>query len=354
MALNTLHTDTPLRLSSYPYVNARVRAMRSKLLTPGDYRKLESMSLNEVAAFLQQHAYKDAVDRFGDTLTGAQLLEAALRSDLYATYQKLVRISPEDVATVLDAYFTTYTRENVKTAVRSIHAGEPVTKEDLPYPLHANTDLIAAANNAETLHDLVQTLTLPHGQLLSTALENRDPSLESVEHAIDQYFYTTLLHIADQLPSQGERFKAFLYREAEIRNISFALRCKKHGKTDVETRLLPLPNRHTHVNLEHVTSADSYDAAVQHVKDAKIGGYIDGTSLTAAENGLRRYHLEKAAEMLHRDPLSINPVLGYLIAKQTEVENLQAIVHAKHHDLSPSFLKENLVYNVKHPGENRG
>ncbi|MDY6777818.1 MAG: hypothetical protein SVU32_04070 [Candidatus Nanohaloarchaea archaeon] len=36
-----------IRLGSYPYVNARVRAMRAKLLTDNDYRKLQNMSVTE-------------------------------------------------------------------------------------------------------------------------------------------------------------------------------------------------------------------------------------------------------------------------------------------------------------------
>jgi len=39
---------------SFPYVNARVRAMREHLLTANDYRKMEKMSPAEILEFLQQ------------------------------------------------------------------------------------------------------------------------------------------------------------------------------------------------------------------------------------------------------------------------------------------------------------
>src|SRR3989344_7732253 len=93
-----------VRLGFYPYTYARVSAMKGKLLKADDYHKLLKMKFAEIAKFLEESDYKQEVDEYSVQYEGAELLERALNRNLQRAFEKLKRISPEQLNTVIQAY----------------------------------------------------------------------------------------------------------------------------------------------------------------------------------------------------------------------------------------------------------
>jgi V/A-type H+-transporting ATPase subunit C len=58
---------------------------------------------------------------------------------------------------------------------------------------------------------------------------------------------------------------------------------------------------------------------------------------------LEKDHLTKATKKSYLYPLSILPILDYIIRKRIEIENLRIIIQAKEKGLSEQAIKELLV-----------
>ncbi|MCK4455629.1 MAG: V-type ATPase subunit, partial [Thermoplasmata archaeon] len=58
---------------------------------------------------------------------------------------------------------------------------------------------------------------------------------------------------------------------------------------------------------------------------------------------LEKHHLKEASTYSHLHPLSILPVLDYLISKEIEVENIRIIARGKRDGLSESTIRDLLV-----------
>ena len=66
-------------------------------------------------------------------------------------------------------------------------------------------------------------------------------------------------------------------------------------------------------------------------------------SLTALESRLIRYYLESATTYSHASPISIVPVMDYIIHKNNEVTNLRIIFRGKEAGLDDNLIKDQLV-----------
>jgi len=68
------------------------------------------------------------------------------------------------------------------------------------------------------------------------------------------------------------------------------------------------------------------------------------------EAAAERFLLMHAIRLLHRRPLSISPIFGYLLSKEIETKNIRLLIHSKSMDLSEKFVDENLIV-IKKPGK---
>jgi len=338
-------------LSTFPYVNARVRAMRQQLLTSNDYRKLEKMSPAEILETLQQGDYKDDINRFSSDYSDIDLLEKALDHHLARIYEKLMRISPDLIQDLLRAYFARIDIENIKTVLRHTMRDRDQDIRDMLLPTHdLPEDRLEDLAAMESIGDILEAAEVPGGGALAEYIDP-DASLEEMEYALDRAYYRHLLDVAESIPTQGDLFREFLTLEVRTKNFGLILRLKKHGfdPSDIEDQVLDLSNGRLDGDLRELILAEDYEEALELVRTQDAGSHIgqDITDITAVEQALQRYKLERGTEMLHREPLSINPVLGYMIGKQVEVSNLRIILQANKADLGQEFMDQNLIREVK-------
>jgi V/A-type H+-transporting ATPase subunit C len=69
----------------------------------------------------------------------------------------------------------------------------------------------------------------------------------------------------------------------------------------------------------------------------------DSGSLRSLVSSLEKYKIRKARTFSHLYPLSIVPILDYMINKQVEVDNIRVIARGKVSGLDNNTIKELLV-----------
>lgn len=338
------------KASSYAYITARVRAMKSKLIPKDMYPKLVNMEIPEIIRFIEETAYKKDVDELARKFEGIDLVEHALNQNLALTYRKLIDISQGDVKFLITEYMRRWDVWNIKTLLRGKYYGAH-PDEILDYVVSAGqlryrdlTNIVRLESIPEVISALEDT---PYSEVLKEYSDTE--SLTQLEDELDKMYYTRLLGSVGQ--SQGEKlFSKFVRTEIDIKNLKTLFRLKRAGaeREDIQRVMIPGGaelseqelNRLSGMSFsEFVRSLEGYSywSAISEVVGEKM------PSLLEVELRLDAHLINYAKMISHYYPLSILPVLDYVLNKKIEVDNLRIITRGKESGLSEDVIRAHLV-----------
>ena len=348
-----------LKLNRDPYLNTRVRVMSSKLIAKDQYHRLMKMTSAEISHFLEEGEYKKQIDEFAVRHTGADLIEVALNDNASECFQKVIYLSKGDTKELIQKYLLRIDIANMKTILRNI--GSDMPEDEIALRLMSGCNIkkknLLKLLKKKTISDLVEDPMfqniLPHAKSSIPKPDGDNLNLASVENWLDINYYRYLMGIADNLPKHASEFKTFLRNEIDILNINTLLIMKKEGLEQKEIMPLliqpaadiSLPVLESVAQAKDIEGAldilidkTSYSDEIKSGKEEALKG-----SLKVIRRGLDRRLMKKAYLLLHKHPLTIAPVLGYILAKEVEVRNLKLISRAKSLNLPEKFIEENLI-----------
>jgi len=348
-----------IRLSFYPYTYVRTTVMRTLLLKKESYHKLLKMDFNEIARFLGETTYKHSIDKLASSLSGADLIEVALNRNLSESFEKLRRISSEELRLLVNEYLKRKDIEDIKTILRGkfVNADPKTIENSLQAAGTLSMDFLLGLmkKDFEQLLKSVPFIDYQRSQSFKKAVEKlkKEGSLVEIENELDRQYYTSLLDFSKSIPKQGELFKEFLTKEIEMQNILTILRLK-HAKIDKNTIasfVFFTDNKLYKNTLMKLIDSDDSSMIKLLVKPdyaniiaSGLKSYEETGSLIMLETSLYKYLLKKSILMVHQHLLSIDVILGYMFAKDMEVKNLKIIVKGRQLGLSPEFIESQLVF----------
>ena len=337
-------------MSNFAYAATRARARRARLLPHEAFGQLLHMELEEIARYIQDMEYRREIDRYGASLRGADLLEAALLANRATEVGEIIGFCTGELRQGIEAYAEIYRVRGIKVLLRGIFddlGGEellrqvsPLTERDRElYTQMAATDSVEAAVElleGTRYHDVVQN-----------ALEQRQSdSLQPIEDALDRAYYENL---ASSLPTGGAAgrvYRGFVRLQIDVANLKTVMRLRHRGLSGLGELLI-----------EGGTRDEAALAATNSVSD--ILPIIEGTpfqevlqpilddfadeGLNRAVQALENHVAEHSRRYAYLHPLSILPILDYLLRKEKEVRNLRTIVRGRELDLPREKIEELVV-----------
>ncbi|WP_342305846.1 V-type ATP synthase subunit C [Methanolobus sp. ZRKC5] len=337
--------------ANYAYTTARVRAMKSKILPKETYPRLMNMSIDEITRFIEESEYKEDVDELARQYEGADLIEHALNRNLAVTFTKLLTISEGDVNFLVGEKLKQYDIWNIKTILRGKYCNAS-TEEILDALVAAGrfsytylSDLAAKATYEEIISELANTEYY-------SILKNYDgTNLSDIENQLDIIYYAGLFEVVGESKSKDRKlFARFIRMGIDMKNLTTLFRLKKSGITDPDMmglmvegglklklkdieRLMPLSFADFISELEKNPYWDVISDVVS----------PDMVSLIDVESRLKKHRLKSAASFSHVYPISIVPIMDYMLTKKNEINNLRIIVRGKAANLDDEVIKEQLV-----------
>ncbi len=344
----------PLESGNYAYVTARVKAKRASLLPRETYERLLVMEVPEIARFLGEREYKAEMLALGAKYSGVDLIENAVSRNLAETYNRIFDFSEGGLRTMVGRYLDRYDLENVKTIVRARSYG--ATPEDVA------EDLVPAGSFSEDfLNELVAAPTLDavfkelQGTIYANALSilGKKPSevgnWSAWEDLVSRLYYAELLASIPAATDANRLMREFVEREIDILNLKTLLRAwSAKAKFEREIFLdggyeMSVEDLHDLVGLDKpslVRRLQDYSfyediaAALEKVEETGIGVLI---------RRVEKVHLLDAARYAHLHPLSILPILDYIVLKDREATNIRLIARGKESGLPTETLRDLLV-----------
>lgn len=355
-------------MAEFDYGNARLHAMKSRLLTRRALEGLaEAGSVQGLITALTNTAYREAVEAALVRLTGMACLAEALRTDLVATVGKVRAFFSGRAGELAGIVLRRYDLHNVKTVLRGLAQHAPasdILASTLPVGDLRPADLaqLAGAANFRAAIDLLATWRAPLARpLLELRAHRPGAEVPELELALDRWHMRAALQVARAADEDGRPLLEALTLEADAANILTALRLigvpdraavlrQRFGVDDV-TLLFIGPGRAPFAPLAEAAHQPSVAHAVNVLAETPYGPLLAGAMesysatgrLSVFERALARRQLEHAAGLIARDPLGIGVLVGYVALKTNEVANLRLIAHGLMLGEKPDQIRAELM-----------
>ena len=348
-------------LGTYGFINAKVRAMRSFLLTEAVYRSLlAAASDQEMINVLQQTHYAPLADRLRQE--DQQRTEDLLIEEEIHRLQKIRKNSKGVVSKTVSLFLDRYENERLKTLLRMRKAERSVydsyTKEKIQYDIIPD-----AIRNARTYSEVVDLLEgTPFRRVIADLSKDaeQDPSGFQVELALDRDLYRRSWEAVNLLSATDRSLaKRLLGLEIDLKNIDWIHRFMKYyGLTQekVINMLLPHGQRLNASALRRIASGERFEGLLGDIvkrvgppssdrpaQDEKDGGASGTAGLAAFERFLFRALYEEAKRVYAKTPFSIGVVYGYFYLIRVETKNVRTILQGKAYGVPDEEIQTLLV-----------
>ncbi|MDR1440598.1 MAG: V-type ATPase subunit [Clostridiales bacterium] len=236
-----------MSVASAQAVNAKCRAMYSKLLGRADYDALLAMrSVPQIAEYLKKETpYAYVLRRLGENEAHRGQLEQLFKKSLYYDYEKLLLFSTGDYKAGIQAMFESYEIDDLKLVIGSICSDHEsyLSPDDLTYVRHYSEFGAAGLLECGTMEELAEFLkgTRYYRALKPFAVRER-PDFLKIDSALNQLDYAAKMGaFRDKLGPASSKLAVSLYgEESDIGNILFIYRAKKLYRLPVADMLVSL------------------------------------------------------------------------------------------------------------------
>lgn len=354
-----------LQRSNYAYANARVRVRKAKLLPADTYAKVLKMEIPEITRFIEGTEYGREIGELAVKFSGITLLENALNVNEERNYAEVRDLAKGEVGDLVGRYLERFTAWNLKTILRGRYYGakSEEMQRELLIENRADYDFYRALMDVEGtgVKPVVEALaTHPRGAEAFKLLRDveakhaEDPFvLQHLEDALDRAYYTRLLETIPANDPDAALFLQFVKKEIDTVNLSVLLRFEWRG--DPSTRVLefmiPGGLELGPSDLRRLAEATNRTELVERLKESHIYAEIkdhlekalETNSLVPVQVALIRGLADFAQRFSHRNPLSVLPIVNYLLRKHYEVRNLRAVARGKQAGLTEAEIESLLV-----------
>ena len=343
--------------SNYEYVTARARSRRAKLFDEDDYRKLVRMGPGEVARFMEDSEYETEMNALGTRHSGVDLIEYALNRNLSKHFDDLLTWAEGPLYEYIANYLRKFDAWNIKTIIRGVYtdADREDVEDDLIRTGEFAGQTLDRLVEATSIEDAIEALSgTIFGEPLEAAYEDFESSdvLVPLENAVDRAFFANLLDDSGQPEPDTPiaLYREFLEAEIDFRNLRNALRIARSG-AEIDPGEYFIEGGQLFDAAGLGTLAANSDELVTAIRESTYGEDLSkaldelesATSLIGFEHALNTALLEYSEKLSNRYPLSICPVLSYVLAKEREIENIRAIARGREAGIPVDEIEEELV-----------
>lgn len=340
---------------NYAYTVARVKAKKSALLKEDAYSKMLMMSLPEISRFISESGYQKEITELTGKYSGVDLIEHATYANMANLFKGILNSSEGELKDMIAADLERWDAWNLKVILRGKSFGLDVEqmKEDLVpagrLGLAQLETLIGYGSEEEILQAYGKFVELAIPQSVLTAY-GEEKNLAVIEDYLDKAYYERLLLNVDPSSRPKRLFQDFIRNEIDITNLETILKLKKEGITGdvILGYYIPGGAQIDKKLATQLANADSVSAMANDLAQLDFYDDIkdaldDSKSLKDIVAALTKYHRKQARTFTHLYPLSVIPVIDFMIHKETEVNNIRIIARGIESGLDKEIIKGLLV-----------
>lgn len=348
-------------LTKYAFINAKVRARISKLLSEDTLRQMATArSIDEALVLLRNSSFgilEEIYTKSGDL----KLAELELLKSEIGVYGTITRYVRDEILDFVRSLLLRFETDNLKNALRIFFDGK-IRKRHVEDAVHyilydtiINTLNIDAIINADNLGEIARSLAAtPYGALIKkheTAVE-QDGSLFKLEVALDHFFYTNLVIQARGLRGTDRREALRLIGvEIDLQNINWIIRFKNFYNLPLEevlSLIIPSGFNLDSASIKKTYSSQNVSAILNDVLKKKYPGLSTMLAAQTSDSTSRLLLIERILEQIMKHeiqrilqgyPFTIGIILCYFLLKKNEIARVKTVLNAKQYGFAEERIE---------------
>ncbi|MBN2414749.1 V-type ATPase subunit [bacterium] len=340
-------------VGTYGFLNARVRALRSELLSRDVYRSLLSAEhLRDFLEALSHTHLAPLVERFG--LHSPEALERELFYEEVRRLRNIERYAEGPPGRLLAVLLERYEIEKLKQLLRlwmqPQESGEEAIREKVIHEYSPDAIL-----QAESIGDIVQVLKgTPYADLLERSIPDfrARKSVFPLELSLEKYVFGRLQEIGTSLPkTDGAIFRRLAGLEIDLKNLDWIHRFKTYyelSAAEIDTMLLSGGYRLAAKDIRNYLAGEHLAEIIVKLsrgRSVRFPGNLEGDiPFESLEFFYELLLFEEARRAFMAFPFSIGAVLGYFYLVRFEMRNLRILLEGKQYRLPPEEIESMLIW----------
>jgi len=328
----------PIDDTIYAYAVGRIRALETRLLDRTRFeRMIDSSSAEEALKVLSESDYAGAISDLADVYE----FETILSAELKQTFDTVMKISPRPEFIAILAL--RYDAHNLKVLFKDKYLG---IKSDLLIPVGSlPLEKLEFAVKEDDYRDLPEKFREAAEKISEDFLVNRDPQI--IDLTLDRVLFEHLIQASRDI---GSSFLEGLFiRQVDLINLKSLIRVKRMGLDREFLKKVFLP--HGSIALDLLT------ANIDEPLESIITSLAMSDYAELAGEGVRSWQEKGTASRLEKlsddfitvylkrgkwMPFGLEPLVGYLWAKEIEIKNIRLILVGKINKLPAEAIRERI------------
>jgi V/A-type H+-transporting ATPase subunit C len=354
-------------MTGFEYGNARLRAMKSRLLSYSELESLaESNTVQGLIARLSETAYRKPLEVALARTNGMDCIAMALHNDLVYTLSNTRSYYGDQAGRLVAIVFRRYDIHNFKTILRGLttHASpDEIMVSMLPVGELTPGMLseLARVQGPRAAIDLLASMGVPLARpLMRLRADKPGSEIPGMEIAMDRWYYEEAISSLQGARPGEDILRSALLLDLDLINLQIVVRFVDApdngdylkqwlGSEDIDQLLLG-PGRVSLDLLSQARMQTTLEAAIDTLAVTPFAGalkagldaYRQSLLLSEFERHLGRYRLHWLAGLISKDPLGIGLLLGYHALKVNEIRNLRWIAQGINLGWTPAHIKKEL------------
>lgn len=317
----------------------RLRVWETRLLDKTKIdRMIDAPSAQEALKVLQETEYASSMNN----IKRAEDYEIVLRSELKRVYNLLYSTAP--IKEIIDIMSLRYDYHNMKTLIKA-----KLMSKDLSYLLvpigTMNSEKLKSDISNEYYDDMRPIVREAVEKTLQHFSTTKDP--QTIDVVMDGYMLKDTLITAQKL--NNDFITKYVKSNIDLTNIRTLIRVKKQNKNKEFFNETITEGGYLDINRLNTLFIDSVDKIPDRLSHTNYSGILrqgieaynrDGNTSTLeklSDNYLMG--LIKDAKLVSFGP---EPLLAYLVAKETEIRQIRIVMVGKINNVSSEFIRERL------------
>lgn len=325
--------------SSYGPLNVTVSAQKTGLLTSGQFdRMLSANSFEEAVNVLRETPYRNDVDEIRESKN----YDKMFMNELQSTYENMFRDSPNQE--LIESVALRYSYHNIKLLFKEEFTGEDFSDLYIYIGRYKISDFRKAVRTGAS-SILTQHYIDSIRELREYMSDYQNP--EAIDIILDRRYLTHLRFIAEEL--NDPEILDLVIQKIDFYNISTLVRAIKQRRTKnflstilsssgslSKDKLIVLANGGLD-DVERFLRGTKFNFIVEESIDNETGKLSPVKVDYVTDNAYM-----KEIQSANYKAFGPMPVLGYILAKETEITNLRLILAGKENNVETDAIRERM------------